>query len=289
MWYQIIALLIWSSSFIAAKFSYSMLDPYMLVQLRLLIAALIVLPACVRYAPRVAKQHWPLLCLVTFANYVAVLLLQLVGLQHTSAASAITLIGLEPLLMVFLGHFFLGDRAQWHHWVCGSLAFIGVAVLIAGGAEQTGNDQISLWGCMLVLLAGVVFALAVRPTKRLVQQIGASTYTSVSLVVSVFMCLPFTLLFSHTETMQWTWTGVAGLLYLGIACSWLAFKLWIKGTPTVDANMSGLLTALEPIFGVFLAVLLLGERITWISWVGIALVLIATIGAAMWPRWVANK
>ncbi|MGN6893492.1 DMT family transporter, partial [Neisseria sp. P0015.S009] len=46
MLYQILALLIWGSSFIAAKYSYEMLDPTLMVEARLLIAALMVLPSC---------------------------------------------------------------------------------------------------------------------------------------------------------------------------------------------------------------------------------------------------
>ncbi len=46
MFYQILALLIWGSSFIAAKYSYEMIDPALMVEARLLIAALMVLPSC---------------------------------------------------------------------------------------------------------------------------------------------------------------------------------------------------------------------------------------------------
>ena len=102
MFYQILALLIWSSSFIAAKFTYNMLDPVLMVQFRLLISALIVLPVCRRHLGRVPRGKWKPLLWLSFANYIVVLLLQFVGLKYTSAASAETVIGLEPLLMVFL-------------------------------------------------------------------------------------------------------------------------------------------------------------------------------------------
>ncbi len=42
---------------------------------------------------------------MSFVNYVLTLLLQFVGLKYTSAASASVIVGLEPLLMVFVGHF----------------------------------------------------------------------------------------------------------------------------------------------------------------------------------------
>ena len=61
--------------------------------------------------------------------------------------------------------------------------------------------------------------------------------------------------------IHFNWLGFFGLIYLGVACSWFAFWLWNKGLNSVDAKISGILTALEPIFGVFLAVLLLNEEV----------------------------
>ena len=49
MIYQILSLLIWGSSFIAAKYTYEMLDAALMVEARLLIAALMVLPSCRRH------------------------------------------------------------------------------------------------------------------------------------------------------------------------------------------------------------------------------------------------
>lgn len=52
---------------------------------------------------------------------------------------------------------------------------------------------------------------------------------------------------------------------------------------SVPANLSGLLIPLEPLFGVLLALLLLGERITPLSGLGIALVIATTLVAGAIP------
>ncbi len=284
MFYLIAALMMWSSSFVAAKYVYTMLDPAWMVQGRLMIAAAIALPFCRRHLGRVPKNRWRSLLCLSFLNYVAVLMLQFLGVKYTSAASAVTIVGLEPLLMVLVGQVFFGDRAQWHHWLCGAAAFVGVAVLIAGGAHVTGEHSISLFGCLLVLLAGLLFCLIMRPTQQLIADIGAPAYTALSLMLSVPMCLPFALLLADSHTVHWSWTGSLGLLYLGVGCSWLAYWLWNRGIGRVSANLSGLLLALEPVFGVLLAVWLLGETISPLSWAGIVLVLSATLTAGLWPR-----
>ncbi|OOF70773.1 DMT family transporter [Rodentibacter caecimuris] len=281
MLYQVLALFIWSSAFIAAKYAYTMLDPVLMVQLRLTMVAIFILPLFLRRWKKIDKPMRKQLWALGFFNYTAVFLLQFIGLEYTSAASAVTMIGLEPLLVIFIGHFFFKDYAQNYHWFFGSFAFIGIVVLILGGTE---DGEISLFGCILVLMAGVVFSSCLRWTRKVVANISAQAYTSASIVLGTITTLPFTLLLTRNWHIDFNWLGFLGLLYLGFACSWLAFWLWNKGLNNVDPKISGILTALEPIFGVFLTVLLLNEYISLISWIGIFIIIGATLGASVLPK-----
>ena len=141
MLYQILALLIWSSSLIVGKLTYSMMDPVLVVQVRLIIAMIIVMPLFLRRWKKIDKPMRKQLWWLAFFNYTAVFLLQFIGLKYTSASSAVTMIGLEPLLVVFVGHFFFKDKAKWFHWLFGAMAFIGVAILINGGKNNEGIDN----------------------------------------------------------------------------------------------------------------------------------------------------
>lgn len=281
--YQIIALIIWSSSFVAAKYAYTMLDPAWMVQMRFAIAAMIVLPTCRRYLGKIPKNQWKNLIFLSFVNYVLVLMLQFMGVKYTSAASATTIVGLEPILMVLLGHFFFGDKAKWLDWLCGGVAFVGVGLLVWGGHGEGGS--VDLFGCLLVLLAGLFFCGVYRPTQKLIQEIGAPAYTSVSLALAALLCLPFSWGLAETHTVNWHWTGVLSVLYLGVGCSWFAYWLWNKGMSGAKANVAGLLIALEPVFGVLLAMGLLGETVSLMSGVGMVLIIDATIATAAIPYW----
>lgn len=277
---QILALIIWSSSFIAAKYAYQMFDPVLLVQLRLFIAVLPLLPLLPGHLRRIPRNKWPLLLALTFANYICVLLLQFIGLKYTSVASAVTILGLEPLLTVFVGHFFFNDRAQPYHWLCGLLALVGVVLMISGGDDR---GEVSFFGCFLILLGGVAFSVALRPTQQFIREIDASAYTSLSLALAGFLCLPFTLTLVESYHIAFAWSGLFSLFYLAVGCSWLAYWLWNRGMGQVPANLAALLTPLEPLFGSLMAVLLLGERPSALAWLGVALVLMATISAALVP------
>ena len=52
----------------------------------------------------------------------------------------------------------------------------------------------------------------------------------------------------------------------------------------VPANLSGLLTTLEPVFGILLAVVILGERISAVSGAGMMIVVTAAFAAALLPK-----
>ena len=238
MRYILIALFLWSSSFVAGKYTYTMLDPVLMVQLRLLIATIIVLPMFMRVWKRIPKGLRPQVWWLGLLNYPVIFLLQFIGLSHTSASSASTMLGLEPFLVVLIGNFFFGDKAQTHHWIFGLVAFIGVALLIYGG-EETG--KISLFGGSLVLIAGVVFASCLRWTQKVIVQLTAQVYTTSSIVFGTITCLPFTLWLTESWQIHWNWQGIAGLLYIGVGCSWLAYYLWNKGINSVDSNLAGIL------------------------------------------------
>ena len=210
MFYQVLALIIWGSSFIAAKYSYEMLDAALMVEARLLIAALMVLPSCYRHFGKIPRREWKPLLWIAFINYVVVLLLQFIGLKYTSAASAITMVGLEPLLVVFVGHFFFNDKARIYHWICGAAAFVGIGMMVLGGAEEGG--AVDWFGCLLILLAGIGFAGVMRPSREMIARIGAPAFTSASMAAAAVLCLPFSLVLAESYEVRWSWGGVLSVL-----------------------------------------------------------------------------
>ena len=265
-----IAIAIWGSSLPVGKLAYNSFEPVILVQFRFCIAALIVLPTFIRIWSKIPHHLYKNLALLAFLNYPLVFLLQFIGLKYTSASSAVTMLGLQPLIMVFVGHLFFKEKANTFEYILGLLAFIGIALVVS---EDDPNSQIDAWGCFLILASTVTFAFTVRWAQSVMKEIAPRSYTAATIMLGMFFCIPFTLMLNH----QWHFTpsgiDLMALLYLGIACSWLAPKLWNNGLPFVSANISGVISALEPIFGIIFAILFLHEQITWKIGIGITLVL----------------
>ncbi|MDU8924602.1 DMT family transporter [Pasteurellaceae bacterium LIM206] len=284
MFYLILAVLIWASAFIAGKFSYTMMDPALMVQARIFLAALFAVPFFVSSYRKIPSDLRSKMWLLALLNFPIVLLLQFIGLSYTSAASAVTMLGTEPLLVALVGQLVFRLSAKPVDWILGVIAFIGI-VLVVTGSESGG--EISLFGCILVLLGSLAFAFCIHLSKGVMKEVDPRSYTNVMLIFGTILCLPFTLLLVRDWTIIPSWEGSCSVLYLGIGCTWLAYRLWNKGLTRVTANASSIIATLEPVFGVLLAMLVLGEKPEWITAFGIILVIGAAATSALSPIWQA--
>lgn len=270
MYYLIIAAFLWGTSFIAGKYAYGMFEPVMLVQLRLAIAALCCLPLFIKAAPTIPHHLWKRLAFIALLTFPTTFILQFLGLKHTSAASATTMLGIEPLMVVIVGYCFFAQPARRIDWLMAIVAFIGVALVVGGDAQGA-----SLYGCSLVLLSTVVVAVWMQLSKDLLSIMPSHHLTAITMVLGAILCLPFTLVFTQDIILTPSKQGILALLYLSLGCSLFAAWAWNTGLQRSSTNSSGIFFALEPVFGVMLALWILNERMTPIGYIGVILVILA--------------
>lgn len=274
MIYLLLCIIIWASSFIVGKSATSELDPVLLVQIRLMIGALIVLPIFLPAYRRIPTGKQPMVWLLSFLTLPVCFVLQFMGLSMTSASSAIAILGLNPLLSVLVGHFCFGLRARMMDFVLSIVAFVGIFMMIFAAK---GSGQISLLGCLLVMLGCLSFILCMFVSKSIIAQMSSQAYTTVSIVFGAISCLPLTVIFAKQWQLPTTTTALSSVLYLGVVCSYLAMVFWNKGLAKSNAVIAGFLLALEPVIGLVMAMIAFGDSLPWLSWLGIALV----IGSAL--------
>ncbi len=281
--YLLLASFLWGTSFIAGKIAYDMLDPSLTVVFRLVIASLLLLPFTISFfkdnSGKTSKKDIAQLIFLGLLTYPITFMLQFVGLSLTSASSATTIIGVEPVMVAIIGLMFFKDRASPLIFLLGLVAFIGVLLMV--GVSPT--EDISLLGCLLVFLSTIVVAFWLRLSKQMLATMKPMHYTALTVQLGTLVGSPIIFLFVKDWQINYSLKGILALLYLGIGCSLLAGWLWNKGLEVTASNKSGFFLALEPVFGVLLAVLLLGERLDMVSIVGICLVVLSAGVCVMLP------
>lgn len=282
MIYLLLASFLWGTSFIAGKFAYETLDPALVVLFRLIIAGVILFPITLRFIKENSKSDvdWKKIALLGFLTYPATFLLQFIGLQYTSASSAATMIGIEPLMVILVGRLFFKEKASLTIWLLGIIAFIGVFLLVG----LSDSEEISLIGCLLVLASTIVVALWLRLSKSVLGNLNPKVYTALSLQLGTLIGLPFMLLLVKDWNINFSYSSIIALLYLGIGCSLFANWAWNKGLSETETNKSGIFLALEPVFGVLFSIILLNDSLSITSWVGVALVILSAAVCLVLPK-----
>jgi O-acetylserine/cysteine efflux transporter len=194
-----------------------------------------------------------------------------VGLARTSASNGAVITGLEVVFVVVLAAIFLGEQIDRLIWIAIVAALIGFVVLEgAGSLAGPGLGD-------LFVLAGTLSAA----TYSVVARGGAAdddalTVTAHQFAVAVVVIVPMAVaawlsgaerIPSQVEVRYWLAAAAVGIG--GFACS---FLLYNRAILTTTASASAVIVNVIPAFGLFSAVLWLGDRLTPTRVVGISLI-----------------
>jgi DME family drug/metabolite transporter len=95
--------------------------------------------------------------------------------------------------------------------------------------------------------------------------------------------IPVLVALGHPLLQSWSTVGIAA--YLAIGPMFLAYLLFGIGIGVLGASRATTITLLEPAVATALAVVVVGERLSVLGWVGVAVILaaIAVIATARQP------
>ncbi len=160
------------------------------------------------------------------------------------------------------------------------LSFGGVVLVLAGGMEDASGAPLSLLGIALGLAAAASQVVFMTVSRGGYSSVPADAATLVILSTSVVGAALIAILAGQGPDLlvplgdpgSWPVILVAGVAAAGVSS--LLFLTAIRG---IGATRTGILMLLEPVVGVLLAALLLGESLAPIQVVGGALVLVGAL------------
>jgi drug/metabolite transporter (DMT)-like permease len=193
------------------------------------------------------------------------------------ASVAVALLGYAtfPLFVLLLDRRPLGGLASVREVSTAVMAVVGLVALVPEFSWSSAASR----GLILGVVSGFTFAwLSVR-TRQLVRL--HLTPTRIALWQNAFAAaclLPIVVLFHATASPSMA--DIALLLVLGVVCTGLAHTLFIASLQRVSAHSASVVAALEPVYGIALAVWLLHEVPGVRTMVGGALIVAAALFAS---------
>jgi drug/metabolite transporter (DMT)-like permease len=188
------------------------------------------------------------------------------ALTLVPASSASVIANSAPVHVAWMGRLFLGESLQAADLVI-LAGIVGGAVLVAG-QTHTGHPL----GLAVLAIATIASAFYLVAQRRLVRDVGPLEVLSVILPASaaVYWALGVATGQIHLAMPAPAWLATAGGAIVGSVAS-LFVLIALQVTPASRAAMLGMF---EPVVTVVLSVLLLGDVMTWLKALGIAIVLV---------------
>jgi drug/metabolite transporter (DMT)-like permease len=258
---------IWGASFLFMRVSASDFGAFALVEIRLALGALILLPFTWQARASLARAGWWRLAGIGAINSALPFALFAWGAQRAPAGIGAITNSMAVPFTALLAFLLFRERISVLRSIGLCAGFAGVAVLASG---KVGGA--SVWPAVLAgTLAALLYGLSANLIRRSLLGIPASAVAGATLLCASALMLPLAIA---------TWPGApigAGswisALLLGVMCTGAAFVLYYRLIHRIGAPRASTVTYLIPLFGVIWAWLLLGEALSASMAVAAALIL----------------
>lgn len=179
---------------------------------------------------------------------------------------------IHPLLTILAASLLWHERLTKNVVLSASLAFIGAALVSQGGGDQT--TVVSIVGFLWIMLSASAYSGFTLIGQRTTAKLDSLVVTTYSITFcALFLALlnpPLYMVTGVLTSSQW-------MIGLGISfvSSVLAILLYVVGIKAVGASRTAIISAAEPLSGVVIAALLLGERLALLQIIGMGIIVLS--------------
>ncbi len=195
------------------------------------------------------------------------------------AGVAIGLLGFAtfPVFVLLLEWIFLNRRTHAGDWALALIVTLGLLLILPDFQLSNKVVQGVMWG----VLAGASFALLAVCNRVFAARREAREIAFWQNACAAVCLLPVLVLVPVIPSAR----DLGLILVLGLACTALAHTLFIRSLRVLSAHTASVVATMEPVYGIALAAVLLGEFPNTATLVGGVII----VGAALWATMIAPR
>lgn len=195
--------------------------------------------------------------------------------QHVSSGVGAILSATGPLMIMLMQTALLRQKTSARMIVGCLIGFTGVVLVVLPGVSL-GAGSLFMWGCIAVLVGEVCYSAGALYSKKVIHQFKEASPVAINAVQMMYGGLLLSLLSVGTEswnmsTLDWV-PAVSSVIYLTVIGSMVGHSLfyWImsRTNPLFPATW----LYISPPIAVGLGAVVYGEHVSWVTWIGVVLV-----------------
>jgi drug/metabolite transporter (DMT)-like permease len=266
---------IWGGMYVVSDVVLAVVSPAVFLVMRYSLALTVLVPALVISRDSgVARRDWPEIAGIAFVGFGISLLAQFGGTALSTAAAGSVITSATPAFIILFAWPLLREAPTPIKLLGLALATIGVLVVsLAGGQPVTGQSRDPLLGNLLLIVAAVSWALYTVLARRATMRYSVLAVTLAVTLAGLPIVAPIAALELGAQPLGDLSPGaIAGILYVGIGSTAVAFYLWNKSFELLDAATASLFFFAQPVVGTLLSAAFLSEPLAREFFVGAGLI-----------------
>lgn len=277
LWALVVASLLWGTTGTAASFVDDAVSPVAIGAATMAVGGALLFAISARGAVAAIRRpdarRWLLIGAVGVVAY-PLAFYSAMDLAGVAIGNVVAL-GSGPLFSAIL-ELVIDRRPLTRRWMLGaSAAIVGVALLVVGGhggPASTAPESLAA-GVALGLLAGAAYALYTFASGRVIG-LGVSSRSTMGAVFGLGAIPLAAVLVATGGPLLQSTSSLAIIAYLAIGPMFVAYVLFGWGLRLIRSSTVTVVTLLEPVVATLLAIVIVGERLDPIGWIGLALILV---------------
>jgi drug/metabolite transporter (DMT)-like permease len=225
-------------------------------------------------------ESWLAVCVTGFFQTTVNFGATAMALASGGAGRTAVLVFTMPFWTVLIAWPVLGERVRGSQWFAIGFALLGL-VLVVEPWNWQGDLAPKLWATVSGLgWAGGIVAQAYFQRQRRLEGLTLCAWQMAAGILPITM-IP---LIVPQASAEWSALYLGSLLYAGVIASGIGFVLWVGILAWVPAGTAALNMLVIPVIALVSSMLIFGERLTALEWLGIASIGVglAIISARAW-------
>ncbi len=214
-------------------------------------------------------REWGLVFLLGWAGFALPQILNAIGLDLSTATHGALLIPLEPIGILLGGALFLGERISAARGLAIAFGIAGATTIVLSNTGGLGAGN--LRGDVLMALGHLAWAIYTLAAKPLLERHDPLRVTLWASALSSLPLLPLAL--QEPFDLERAQSALLWIVLLAFVATVLGTFAWNRALSAVQAGTMAAFIFVQPVVGIAVGVLFLGESMGWRALMGAALIL----------------
>jgi drug/metabolite transporter (DMT)-like permease len=173
------------------------------------------------------------------------------SIQVSTVATGLLAFSTFPIFVTFLEPYFFKEKIRLSNILVAAITFLGVILIIPSFEFGNSTTQGVLWG----LVSGFTYAILSILNKKYVKEYSSVIIAFYEQFIAAIILIPFYFLQKPIFQLN----DIFLLALLGVVFTGISHLLFINGLKNIKAQTAGIISSLEPVYGILFAAFLLSE------------------------------